>query len=129
MKTPVFIWILKLITVSILFQTLFFKFSGAQESVYIFKKLGVEPYGRIGSGIIEVTACILILIKRSTILGAILSLGTMLGAIFSHIFVLGIVVKDDGGTLFALAILTFIFSFFLIYNQKEKFHYLLKFNP
>ena len=126
MKNPIFIWIVKLVAVVILVQTLFFKFSGAEESVYIFQTLGVEPYGRIGSGIVELIASILILIPRTTLLGAILALGTMMGAIFSHIFVLGIVVKDDGGTLFALAIITLICCLILVYNQKNKIPDLLR---
>ena len=126
MKNPIFIWIVKLIAVVILVQTLYFKFTGADESVYIFQTLGVEPYGRIGSGIVELIASILILIPRTTLLGALLSLGTMMGAIFSHIFVLGIVVKDDGGTLFTFAIITLICCLILLYNQKNKIPDLLR---
>ncbi len=126
MKNSLFIWIVKLIAVVILVQTLFFKFTGAEESVYIFQTLGVEPVGRIGSGIVELIASILILIPRTTLLGAILALGTMAGAIFSHIFVLGIVVKDDGGTLFTLAIITLICCLILVYNQKNKIPDLLR---
>jgi len=127
MKNPIFIWIVKLIAIAILVQTLFFKFTAAEESVYIFQTLGIEPLGRIGSGIVELIASILILIPRTTLLGAILALGTMLGAIFSHIFVLGIEVKDDGGTLFALAIITLICCLILVYNQKNKIPDLLRF--
>lgn len=126
MKNPIFIWIVKLIAVVILVQTLYFKFTAAEESVYIFTTLGVEPYGRIGSGIVELIASILILIPRTTLLGALLALGTMMGAIFSHIFVLGIVVKNDGGTLFALAIITLICCLILVYNQKNKIPDLLR---
>ncbi len=126
MKNPIFIWIVKLIAVVILVQTLFFKFTGADESVYIFQTLGIEPYGRIGSGIVELIASILILIPRTTLLGAVLALGTMMGAIFSHIFVLGIEVKGDGGTLFALAIITLICCLILVYNQKNKIPDLLR---
>jgi uncharacterized membrane protein YphA (DoxX/SURF4 family) len=126
MKNSLFIWIVKGIAVVILVQTLFFKFTGAEESVYIFQTLGVEPVGRIGSGIVELIASILILIPRTTLLGAILALGTMAGAIFSHIFVLGIVVKDDGGTLFTLAIITLICCLILVYNQKNKIPDLLR---
>jgi len=126
MKNPIFIWIVKLIAVIILVQTLFFKFTGAEESVYIFTKMGAEPLGRISSGIVELIASILILIPRTTLLGALMALGTITGAIFSHLFVLGIVVKDDGGTLFALAIITFICCGILIYNQKNKIPDLLK---
>lgn len=126
MKNPIFIWIIKGIAVVILVQTLFFKFTRAEESIFIFQTLGVEPLGRIGSGVVELIASILILIPRTTLLGAILALGTMAGAIFSHIFVLGIVVKDDGGTLFTLAIITLICCLILIYNQKNKIPDLLR---
>ena len=127
MKTSIFTWIIKLIAVVILLQTLYFKFSGAEESIYIFTKLGIEPYGRIGSGIVELIASILILIPKTTLIGAILGLGTMFGDIFSHIFALGIVVQNDGGTLFALAIVTFICCSILIYQQRSKIPNLLKF--
>jgi uncharacterized membrane protein YphA (DoxX/SURF4 family) len=126
MRNPIFIWIVKLTAVAILVQTLFFKFAGAEESIYIFQTLGVEPLGRIGSGIVELFASILILIPRTTLLGALLALGTMVGAVFSHIFVLGIVVKDDGGTLFTLAIITLLCSLILVYNQKSKIPDLLR---
>lgn len=127
MKNSIFIWIIKLVAVVILLQTLYFKFTGAEESVYIFTTLGIEPFGRIGSGIVELIASILILIPRTTLLGALLGFGTMLGAIFSHIFILGIEVKNDGGTLFILAIITFLCCLLLIYNQKYKLLDLLKF--
>lgn len=126
MKNPIFIWIVKLIAVIILVQTLFFKFTGAEESVYIFQSLGIEPIGRFGSGVVELIASIFILIPRTTLLGALLALGTMAGAIFSHIFVLGIEVQHDGGTLFTLAIITSICCLILVYNQKSKIPDLLK---
>jgi uncharacterized membrane protein YphA (DoxX/SURF4 family) len=126
MKNANLIWIVKLTAVIILMQTLFFKFTGAPESVYIFQTLGIEPIGRIGSGIVELVASILILIPRTTLLGALLALGTMIGAIFSHIFALGIEVKNDGGVLFTLAILTSICCLILVYNQKSKISDLLK---
>lgn len=120
MGKTIFIWIVKLIAVVILVQTLFFKFSGAEESVYIFTKLGIEPFGRIGSGIVELVASILILIPRTTLPGAVIGAGTMLGAIFSHLFVLGIVVKNDGGELFTLAIITLLCCIVLIFKDKSK---------
>ena len=126
MKNPIFTWIVKLIVVIILVQTLYFKFTGAEESIYIFTKLGIEPFGRIGSGIVELIASILILIPRTTLLGALLGAGTMLGAIFSHLFVLGIAVKNDGGELFILAIITLLCCIILIFNNKSRFPDLLK---
>ena len=127
MKTSLTAWIAKGIIVIILLQTLFFKFSAAEESVYIFKTLGIEPYGRIGSGIVELIASILILIPRTTLIGALLALGTMSGAILSHLLFLGIEVKDDGGLLFFLAAITFASSLYLILINKNKILDLLKF--
>ena len=127
MKNIIFTWIIKLTAVSILLQTLYFKFTGAEESIYIFSTLGVEPYGRIGSGVIELIASILILMPRTTLLGALMALGTMAGAIFSHLIFLGIEVKNDGGTLFILAIITFICCAILVFQNREKMQSLLKF--
>ena len=127
MKKSILIWIIKLVAVVILLQTLFFKFTAAPESVYIFSTLGIEPYGRIGSGIVELIASILILIPRTTLLGAILGLGTMAGAILSHVTKLGVEVNNDGGTLFILAIVTFICCAILLFINKEKIPLLLKF--
>jgi uncharacterized membrane protein YphA (DoxX/SURF4 family) len=127
MKNNIFTWIVKLIAVVILLQTLFFKFSGAEESIYIFTKLGVEPFGRIGSGIVELIASLLILIPRTTLLGALMGLGTMLGAIVSHLFILGIVVQNDGGELFTLAIITLICCIILVLQNKNKIPDLLRF--
>lgn len=105
-------WGLQLLVAVILLQTLFFKFTGAEESRYIFTTLlgEQEALGRIGSGVIELVAAVLILIPRTAALGALLALGTISGAIFSHLTRLGVVVKDDGGLLFALALVVFAAS-------------------
>jgi uncharacterized membrane protein YphA (DoxX/SURF4 family) len=128
MKTNIFTWIIKLAAVIILLQTLYFKFTAAEESVYIFSTLGAEPIGRIGSGVIELIASILILVPRTTLLGALLGLGTMSGAILSHLIFLGIEVKNDGGTLFILAIITFICCAILVFQNRVKVQSLLKFH-
>lgn len=122
----IFIWVLRLTAAVILLQTLFFKFTGASESVYIFSRLGAEPYGRIGSGIIELIAAILILVPRTTFYGALLGAGTMFGAILSHIFVLGLEVQGDGGQLFILALITFTSCLVLMHHTKQKIDYLFK---
>ena len=127
MKNPIILWIVKLTAVIILLQTLYFKFTAAEESVYIFQTLGIEPFGRIGSGVVELIAAILILIPRTTLLGALLGLGTMLGAIFSHIFVLGIEVQNDGGTLFILAVVTLASCLLLVYVERNRIPDLLRF--
>ena len=105
-------WSLRGIAAVILLQTLFFKFSGAKESVYIFSTLGMEPWGRIGSGVVELIASILILIPRTVVYGAAISLGVISGAIFFYLTKLGIVLPavDDKGELFALAVVVFLCS-------------------
>ncbi len=103
-------WALRITAAIILLQTLFFKFTGAPESVYIFTKVGAEPWGRIGSGIIELIAAVLLLTPRFTWLGSTIALGVMAGAILSHLTVLGIEVQNDKGLLFALALIVFVSS-------------------
>jgi hypothetical protein len=100
-------WGFQIVAAAILAQTLFFKFSGAEESKYIFTTLGVEPWGRVGAGMAELVAVGLLLSRRYAILGSILAMGVMSGAILSHLTRLGIVVQNDGGLLFTLAIITF----------------------
>jgi len=112
--------IISFVAAVILLQTLYFKFSGAPESVFIFDQLGAEPYGRIGTGILELIIALLLLIRRTSLLGAILGLGVISGAIVSHLLVLGIEVQNDGGLLFGLAIAVFILLVFTIILQKEK---------
>lgn len=114
-----------IIAAIILLQTLYFKFTGAPESVYIFGELGIEPLGRIGTGIAELIISILLIVKRYSFLGAILGLGVMSGAILSHIFVLGIEVQHDGGLLFGMAILVFVLLLITISLQKTKLESLL----
>lgn len=101
-------WIFRIIAAVIMLQTLFFKFTAAPESVYIFSKLGMEPWGRIGIGILELIASILLLIPYTVAYGAVLGLGLMSGALFFHLTRLGIVVQDDSGQLFIYALMVFI---------------------
>ena len=116
-------WACRLAVAIILFQTLFFKFTGAEESKYIFSTVlspELEAYGRIGSGVVELLAVFLILLPRTAWLGALLSLSTITGAIFSHLTKLGIEVKGDGGLLFALAVAVFILSaIVLLLHRRE----------
>ncbi len=101
-------WIVRLVAAVILLQTLFFKFTGAPESVYIFTTLGAEPWGRIGSGVAELIASGLLLWTGTAGLGGVLAMGLMAGAIGSHLTRLGIEVQGDGGLLFALACVVFL---------------------
>jgi hypothetical protein len=97
-------WLAQLTVAVILAQTLFFKFTGAEESIYIFSTIHAEPWGRIGSGVIELVAAVCLLVPATAPLGAALALASMSGAILTHLTVLGIAVKGDGGLLFGLAL-------------------------
>lgn len=112
-------WIARLVVAAILLQTLFFKFTGASESVYIFTKIGQEPAGRYGSGVVELIASVLLFVPALTPVGALLALGTMSGAIFFHLTKLGIVVQDDGGTLFTLALVVWSSSAFILWLHRR----------
>lgn len=115
-------WLVRIVVAVILLQTLFFKFTGAKESVYIFTTLGAEPWGRIGSGVVELIAAILLLVPRTAVNGAILALGTISGAIFAHVTKLGFTIPavDDHGELFALAVVVFVGSAIALYLQRDE---------
>lgn len=116
----VFYWGARLIATGILLQTLFFKFSGAPESIYIFTKVGIEPWGRYASGIAELIAAVLILIPATVWIGALLALAVISGAIMTHLTILGIEVMNDGGTLFILACIVFACSAYIAFVDRKK---------
>ena len=117
-KITIFSWILRVVAAFIMLQTLYFKFTGAPESIYIFETVGLEPFGRYASGVAELIASVLLLIPRTTWLGAIIALGVISGAIMSHLTVLGIEVMGDGGTLFGMAIIVFVSSTILLFQNR-----------
>ncbi len=112
--------ICSIVAAGILLQTLYFKFSAAPESVYIFSRLHMEPYGRIGVGIVELFVSLLLLFRRTSVWGGVLGLVVILGAISSHIFVLGIEVNNDGGLLFVLALTVFVLCLVSVILQKDR---------
>jgi len=112
--------VVRILIALILLQTLYFKFTGAPESRYIFETVGMEPWGRIGSGIAELCAVILLFVPGLTWAGALLALGVISGAIFFHLTKLGIVVQDDGGLLFSLACVVFAGSLYLAWTNRTK---------
>lgn len=117
-------WGLQLLAAGILLQTLFFKFTGAEESVYIFRTVGAEPWGRIGSGVLELGAAVLLLSPALAPYGAILTIGLMSGAILSHLTLLGIEVKGDGGLLFGLALTAFLASMGVVLIRRAQIPFL-----
>jgi uncharacterized membrane protein YphA (DoxX/SURF4 family) len=128
-KQKIASWLVRLPAAIILLQTLFFKFTGAPESVYILTKVGLEPWGRYGSGVVELIAAILLLSTCYCWLGAVLALGVMGGAIMSHLTTLGIVVQDDGGLLFALAITVAICSLITLVIHRRQIPLVSKYFP
>ncbi|WP_431135442.1 DoxX family membrane protein [Psychroserpens mesophilus] len=112
--------ILRIIVAVILIQTLRFKFTAHPDSIYIFTKLNLEPIGRIGIGIAELIAGILLLLRKTAWVGAFLTLGIIGGAIVMHLTQLGIEINDDGGLLFITAVLTFILSGILLYLYRKE---------
>lgn len=113
-------WICRIAAAVILLQTLYFKFTGHPESVELFTKLGVEPWGRIGTGVIELITGVLLLIPATAFIGGFLAFGLMVGAILSHLTVVGIESNGDGGTLFTLAIIVLVASIAIQYLHKEQ---------
>jgi hypothetical protein len=115
----ILIKIAAIIAAIILLQTLYFKFTAQPESVYIFTQLGLEPHGRIGSGIFELITGILLLLPKTRIYGSVLGLGVISGALLSHIFVLGFEVRNDGGELFYLALTVFSSCLFILISERK----------
>ena len=116
------LWTLRILAAIIMLQTLYFKFTAAEESVYIFSRLGMEPWGRIFTGILELIASLLILYPKTTVLGALVAVGLMGGAIFFHLTKLGIVVMNDGGQLFIYALTVFVSSSILLLTNRHVFY-------
>jgi len=112
-------WVLRLAAAIILLQTLYFKFTGQPESVELFTKLGVEPWGRFGTGVFELIASILLVLPSTVFFGAVMGAGIMSGAILSHVAVLGIESQGDGGQLFMLAIIVMICCTTLLLIHKQ----------
>ena len=119
-------WILRLVAAIIMAQTLFFKFTASPESVYIFSTVGLEPWGRIGIGVMELIATILLLVPRTVVFGAGLGVGLMAGALFFHLTKLGIEVQGDSGLLFTYALLVFVSCLILTVTHRAQLFNLLK---
>jgi len=120
MNSKIVSWVLRIVAAFIMLQTLYFKFSGAPESIHIFTQVGIEPWGRIATGVAELIASVLLLIPATVAIGAVLAIGIMGGAIASHLFILGIVVENDGGQLFIYAMIVLIASALLLYLHRNQ---------
>ncbi len=122
MNNPIniLLWAARIVAAIIMLQTLYFKFRGEPESIYIFTAVGIEPWGRYGTGLAELIASILILMPRTSWIGAGLALGIMSGAILTHLTILGIEVQGDGGYLFFLAVAVAACSSLILYLTRSQ---------
>ena len=129
LSTPLLVvsWICRIAAAGILLQTLYFKFTGAPESVYIFTKVGLEPWGRYASGVAELFAAVLLLMPRTAWAGALLAAGVMAGALISHLTVLGIAVKGDRWLLFGLAVAVFVCSLVTLFLHRPQIPFVSQF--
>ena len=125
-RTNIISWVTAILSAIIMLQTLYFKFTAAPESVFIFSQLGLEPYGRIGVGLAEFIASTLLIIPKSRFLGALTGIGLMMGAIMGHLTKLGIVVMNDGGYLFVLCLIVLVSCLICLYLERKQFTSILK---
>lgn len=116
----IFSWLLRIAAAVILLQTLYFKFSAQPESVVLFTKLGIEPWGRIGTGVAELITAILLLIPSTIFIGALLGIGLMTGAIVAHLTIIGIESNGDGGQLFMLAVMVMVCCIIILLLHKQQ---------
>lgn len=125
MGKTIIIWVLRIVPAAILLMTLYFKFTAHPQSVKLFEALGIEPAGRIGTGVAELIASVLLLVPRTTLAGAIMGLGLMAGAIFFHLTKLGIIFDGDA-VLFIYAITVFVCCGILVILFRKNIPQLLK---
>ena len=125
-KQTIIIRVLSIAAAIILIETLYYKFSAHPDSVLLFTTLGVEPWGRIGLGIVELITAILLIVPRTTAIGSAIGLGIISGAIFSHLFIIGINFNNDGGALFTLAMVVFVCCAIVAFMKKDELLALIK---
>jgi len=130
-KARIASWGLQIVVAAILGQTLFFKFTGAEETKALFAVLDAEPVGRFATGIAELVAVVLLLVPRTVVFGAGLALGVILPAIFLHLTQLGIsidpaVLRDPrleplaGPSLFVLAVVVAVGSAGILLLRRDE---------
>lgn len=115
---------LTVIITIIVLQSVYFKFTGGAEMVYVFRALNVEPFGRYLSALMEFAACMLLYFQKTRLLGATLTMFLMLLAMLAHFCFLGLEVLGDAAIMFMLALMTFSLSSILIYRYREDCNFL-----
>ncbi len=115
--------VLRILVAIILVYSVNCKLTAHPDCVYIFSKIGLEPYGRISIGFIELFSGILLFIPKTTWIGATLLLGIIGSAIMIHLTKLGIEVNNDGGALFIIAIVAFILSAIILWTKRREVNF------
>lgn len=126
MKKPhrIISWILQIVVAVLLAQASVFKLISDPDTVSLFTKLGMEPHGRIMTGIFELLACILLLIPVSSIYGALLAAGLMSGALLGHITKLGFTGPE--GELGIMAILILLASLVILFLRRAQLPFIAR---
>jgi putative oxidoreductase len=83
------LWILQIGAAGMFLMVGFFKLSGDPRMVGLFDAIGLGQWFRYVTGSLEVLGALLLLIPRLSGLGALLLMGVMLGAVPTHLFVVG----------------------------------------
>ena len=117
MHKKIISWILQLVVVVILGQTLFYKFTDAPETAELFAQLGMGAFGYKLIGLLELIACILLLIPASVATGALLGWGLMTGAIIAHVTEIGF--EGELGVLGAMAITAWLCCMVIMYLNRR----------
>ena len=134
-------WILAVLVAIVFVQSLFFKFSNSFETQHIFGTIGqwmegigvlrfaaegFAAYGGYTIGTIELVASVLILLRPTQALGALIAACVISGALFFHLFTpLGVSVvinemgERDGGQLFAMAVLVWLSSLAILWVRRH----------
>ncbi|MEO8084864.1 MAG: DoxX family protein [Ardenticatenales bacterium] len=114
------LWAAQIVAAVLMGQTLFFKFTSDPSAVKLFTTLGVEPWGRYGTGVLELIAVVLLLVPAPYLgkhaWGAVLGAVLMVGALFAHVTKLGF--GGDYGQLAAMAVITLVCCCYVIWERR-----------
>jgi len=87
--TNVVLWILQIGAAGMFLMVGFLKLSGNPQLVSLFQAIGIGQWFRFLTGALEVCGAILLLIPRTSGLGALMLAGVMACAVMTHLFIVG----------------------------------------
>jgi len=83
------LWVLQIAAAGVFLMVGFLKLSGNAQLVGLFQAIGLGQWFRYLTGTLEVAGAILLLIPRTSGLGALMLVGVMVGAVMTHLFIVG----------------------------------------